>query len=319
MKYFISWVAFFFAVTICFPLCWHLTSRLFEKGNQPDDSHKIGVYFVDEDTVKNIDAETYILGVLMAEMPAEFEIEALKAQSVAARTYLYEKIYSGSFQKEHKGADVCTNPGHCQAYISEKAAKEKWGKNASYYFKKCKNAVESTKGVVAYYNNKPIKAVFHAYASGKTEDAQDVWGGEVAYLKSVESPGDLSAPEFASVKTISKEEFCNTMSGDFGCKFNGKIIGEVSYTQGGSVYRIEVGDKVIKGTELRSALGLKSSCVKIKTEDNNLIFEVKGYGHGVGMSQYGANFCAKEGMSYDEILKKYYSGIELKNIHKTIE
>ena len=106
------------------------------------------------------------------------------------------------------------------------------------------------------------------------------------------------------------------MTEKFGCNFNEGIIGEITHTQGGSVHRIKVGDKTLKGTELRSALGLKSACFKISTENENIVFRVSGYGHGVGMSQYGANYCAKEGMSYDEILKKYYSGIELKNIHE---
>ena len=315
LKYFISWVAFMLIITICFPLCFFFINRILTGDIVKNDSTGLNVYFVNEDKVKPMNTESYILGVVMAEMPASFELEALKAQSVAARTYLYEKLFSKVTNPEHKGGDICTDPSHCQAYISVEEAKEKWGKNASFYFRKCKKAVEATRGIVAQYENKPIKAVFHAYASGKTENAKDVWGSDVAYLKSVDSPGDKSAPEFLGTCTIEISEFKRIATEKFGCDFKNGLIGEVKYTPGGSVDVIQIGDKLVKGTKIREAFSLKSACFKINTDGDSLIFEVKGYGHGVGMSQYGANHCAKAGMTYDEILKKYYTGIELKKMN----
>ncbi len=310
MKYIFSWIAFLLSITILFPLCLNVS---FLSGLKDDDEFgggHIDVYFADADKVENMDIEEYILGVLMAEMPAEFELEALKAQAVAARTYLAEKMNTDSLRDEHKGGDICTDSSHCQAYICEKDAREKWGKNASLYFEKCKNAVESTDGVIAVYNGEPIKAVFHAYASGRTENAGDVWGSDVAYLKSVASPGDEAAPKFRTEAEFSIEDFKAKLSQAHDIDFSNKLIGEVSRSEAGTVLAIELGNKVLKGSEVRTVFGLRSSCFDIIPDEDSVVFKVTGYGHGVGMSQYGANYYAKNGDNYMEILKKYYSGID---------
>lgn len=309
------WVAIFAIFVVGIPLCININSSRNKEPSEPKENMEfIQVFFHESHRAVSMDAEEYILGVLMAEMPAEFEFEALKAQCVAARTYLYSKTNSTSNNDAHMGCVICTDSAHCQAYISAEDAKTKWGKNASLYFEKCKKAVEETKGVIAVYKNEPINAVFHSFSNGKTENASDVWGNNVDYLKSVDSPGDLSAPKYESTVKLSIDKFKKIMKEKFECNFDNNFIGTVYNTVGGSVQKVIIGDKEIKGTEIRRVLNLRSSSFAINYTDDEIIFNVKGYGHGVGMSQYGANYCAKKGMNYEEILKKYYTGIELKQL-----
>ncbi len=311
MKYIFFWIAILTVLIILLPLC---LNAAFVDGDKQNIQAKTGaetdVYLASADKVVTMDREEYILGVLMAEMPAEFELEALKAQAVAARTYMAQKMNSEGDKDKHKGASVCTDSSHCQAYVSEEEAKAKWGKNASLYFEKCKKAVSETRDIIAVYKGEPIKAVFHAIAGGRTENAGDVWGTDVAYLKSVESKGDDLAPKYETSVEIPMDKFKQTLSKECGVSFDGGIIGEVTRSEGGAVATVCIGDKVIKGTQLRTLFSLRSAYFDIIPCENSIVFNVRGYGHGVGMSQYGANYCAKEGMTYDKILTKYYSGIE---------
>lgn len=308
MKYFLVWLAFFIFAIILVPLLLNMNFSE-NKADKPFyyDSD-IQVYFTSEDRIKTMKTEDYIRGVLMAEMPAEFELEALKAQAVAARSYMAEKRKNDSKDEVHPDADVCTDSSHCQAYVSDKDAKTKWGKNASLYFKKCKNAIESTAGEIALFNNEPIKAVFHSVSGGRTENASDVWSGSVSYLKSVDSPGEEVAPKYESTAEFTMEEFKRILKAELGIEYTGNI-GAVTRSEGGAVKTMEISGKSVKGTDIRKAFGLNSANFEIKFTDNAVEFSVLGYGHGVGMSQYGANHCAKQGMNYREILSKYYSGI----------
>ena len=281
-----------------------------DEENDDDIQNKISVYMHTQDRIQTMDREEYILGVLMAEMPAEFELEALKAQAVAARTYMAEKSNNEADIPEHNGADVCTDFAHCQAYISTKDAKKKWGKNASLYFEKCKNAVESTRDIIAVYDGEPIKAVFHAFASGKTENASDVWGSDVIYLKSVESPGDMTAPGFESSVEIPLDKFREVLSTEFGNYPQDITISNIIRNESGYVSTVQIGDRIISGKKLRALFELRSACFDIIPTEKSIVFNVRGYGHGVGMSQYGANYFAKKGMTYDEILTTYYSNIQ---------
>ena len=310
MKYFIKWIAFFTVITIVIPLVLHhFAAKERSNDNVSSEARFIKLYKAKEDKVITIDSEEYVLGALMAEMPAEFEVEALKAQSVAIRTYLYDKLDSPNKIQDHKGAVICDDSTHCQAYSSYDDMKKKWDKNASLYYKKCKKAVLDTQGEIAFYKGEPINAVFHAYSHGKTENAEDVWGTKVDYLISVDSPGDLELPKLKSELEISVVDFKDIMQREYGCVFEEKVIGDISLTQGGAVDKIFIGNKHIKGTDIRKTFGLKSASFSTQVIDNIVKFDVKGYGHGVGMSQYGANYYAKQGMKYDEILKKYYTGI----------
>lgn len=317
LKYIVIWVTFLALIVIAFPLWLNLNYS-----DRPDvysSQTSIDVYFASEDKTETMNFEDYITGVVMAEMPASFEIEALKAQAVAARTYTIEKIKSAKKNAFHKGADICTDFSHCQAFVSNNDAKTKWGKDYNKYLKKCQDAVNETIGMVAMYENKPIKAVFHAFAGGKTENASDVWGTDVSYLKSVESPGDKSAPKFKTEKELSLEEFKNILKSETDVDFSENIVGKITYTEGGAVANAELGNKTFKGTKIRQLFSLRSACFEIENRGDSILFRVKGYGHGVGMSQYGANYYAKKGLKYDEILKKYYSGIDVVRIDKPLE
>lgn len=315
MKYIISWVAFLCAALIILPVSMNLFSS--KKNIKPEQSvsvKNISVYFTDTGKVKTMDINEYIVGVVSAEMPASFESEALKAQAVAARTYTLSKLKQGSSSAEHKGADVCTDFAHCQAYIPQEKAVENWGKNASEYLKKCKNAVCDTANIIMVYDNEPVRAVFHSSSSGKTENAKDVWGGNVPYLVSVESPGEEKCPSHESVVTVTADEFKKTVMAKYNVDFSGAFIGKAEKTSAGMVKYLEVGNTKIKGTEIRTMFKLRSACFDVTVKDENVIFNVTGNGHGVGMSQYGANYLASVGYDYRQILKKYYTGIEFDSI-----
>ena len=263
--------------------------------------------------IESVDLEEYLSGVLAGEMPASFHIEALKAQAVAARTYILDK--KETHDPSHPNADICTDSTHCKAWLSEEETRQKFGEEwGQQYAPKIKEAVFATAGQVMLYDEKPITAVFHSTGSGRTENSEDIWGGEVPYLKSVESPGDTLSPKFNSEKIISKEEFSKLLS-DYRETDVDAEIGQVEYTQGGSVKTINIGGADFRGTEIRSIFSLSSSNFTIEDSGDNLVFHVKGSGHGVGLSQYGAEFFAQNGKMYDEILKIYYQGVEIVNYY----
>lgn len=285
-----------------------------EENNITVNSKKVNVYFKSEDKVREVLLEEYIIGVLCAEMPASFDAEALKAQAVAARTYTINKIKNNINAPEHIGGDICTDFAHCQAYISEKDARKNWGKNADEYYKKCKDAVFKTSGEVMIYDDEPVKAVFHSSSSGMTENAKDVWGGDVPYLVSVESPGEELCPSHKSEVVKSIKEFKTILSKEQKLDYKKKIFGNIERSNAGAVKSIEIFGEKFKGTKIRSLFGLRSACFNVIQSGDNVIFKVTGNGHGVGMSQYGANYMASEGSKYEEILKTYYKGVEIVKI-----
>lgn len=274
----------------------------------------VQVYVADKQKVEEMDINEYLKCVVAAEMPADFEEEALKAQAVAARTYLYahiEEAEKGNVTESHNGAPICTDSKHCQAYISEGKRRESWD-DADNKWNKISKAVEDTTGQIMTYNGEIISAVFHSTSSGTTEAAVDVWGSEVPYLQSVPSAGDEQSPKYKSELTVSEEEFKNTVSEKIeGTDWTKGLIGNISRSSAGGIVSIDVGGVNIKGTELRNLFSLRSTNVDIVQKDGNVVMSVKGYGHGVGMSQYGANYMASQGKKYDEILKTYYSGIKI--------
>ena len=263
------------------------------------------------DEVTTLTLENYLYGVVAAEMPATFETEALKAQAVAARTYTKKKKQENN--DVHLEADVCDDINHCKAYISEKELREKYGENwISEYYPKIKNAVRETDGIIATYEGKPITAVFHSTSSGMTENSGDVWSKELPYLVSVVSEGEKESPRYTDKIILTLDDFKNKLykSGK-NLKFSenkDEWIGEITKNKSGSINKITVGGIEFKGTEIRSLLGLRSTNFTIKLSDKAEI-ETTGNGHGVGMSQYGANYMAKQGYNYEQILKKYYTGI----------
>lgn len=253
--------------------------------------------------------EEYIKGVVAAEMPASFELEALKAQAVAARTYTANHMGEGAHEG-HPNADACTDFTHCKAYKSEADAKADWGTDGDKNWAKISSAVDETAGEIVVYEEKPIDAVFHAAAAGKTADAADVWGAEIPYLQSVQSGGEEEMNDYETSVNVSFAEFCRILKEahpDIGISEPSQI-GEPSVGSGGYVKSVEIGGVNVKGTELRSLFSLRSTAFRISTTDDAVTFSVTGYGHGVGMSQYGANAMAKRGATYKEILTAYYTG-----------
>lgn len=287
--------------------------------------HTIKVYIQQEDNVVEMNFNEYLKGVVAAEMPASFHIEALKAQAIAARTYVYHRMSirqkTNAEIPGHKGADICTDSSHCKAWISKKNAMEKWGiLSAKEYWNKISQAVDDTANIIITYENEPIDAVFHSTSSGKTENSEDVWANNVPYLRSTWSEGEQYSPKYETKVEISKEEFINKIQNAGSGISTGadleKAIGEVKRTEGGSVDTIVIGNKSFEGTEVRKIFGLNSANFTIELKEDSVIFKVTGNGHGVGMSQYGANYLAQQGKTYEAILKKYYRGVRLVRVEK---
>ena len=249
--------------------------------------------------------EDYLVGVVAAEMPASFETEALKAQAVAARTYTFYKAGSSTHEE-----DVCTDSSHCQAYYTTDDMTAAWGNDFAFYSDRIKNAVYSTEGEYLTYNDEPAMAVFHSMGGGKTENSSDVWGAEIPYLVSVDSPGEEAATNYTTETTIPLTTFLTTITQKYpSARVSSFLdVSEPVLTEGGHVKSIIIGGVSIPGTEIRNLFNLRSTKFDINFSHNDVIFSVTGYGHGVGMSQYGANAMAKSGKTYKEILSHYYQG-----------
>ncbi len=281
-------------------------------------SDKVSVYIKNEDRVSEMDMNQYLKEVVAAEMPVDFYEEALKAQAVAARTYLVNRIntYKENGTPDiHKGASVCTDPTHCKAWISEEARKASWEGDVSEKWAKIANAVDSTDGIIITYEDKPISAVFHSTSSGQTENAIDVWGGDVPYLVSVKSEGDKISPKYNSENSYTVDEFKKICEKNIsGTDWSKGIVTDISRSAAGGIITLNIGGVKVKGTDFRSFFNLRSTNAEIEVTSENVNIHVKGYGHGVGMSQYGANFLASEGKNYVEILKTYYTGVDIKKM-----
>lgn len=269
----------------------------------------IQVFRSQNDTTVDVTMFEYICGSVAAEMPLSYSEEAIKAQAVACYTNalrLKEK------NTETKG-DISDNTAVHQGYIDKKQRKEKWGESYEKYEKKLENAIKEIYGKAIYYNNKPCVAAFFAISNGKTEDAKNIWNTSVPYLKSVDSSWDKESPKYPSTVTYSKEEFIKKAKElKLSIKDTKSSIKITKRTDSGTVKSVKFGDKTFTGEEIRKIFGLRSPTFKIEATENSVTFNVSGYGHGVGMSQNGANELAKKGYTYDEILTHYYTGITIK-------
>ena len=264
---------------------------------------------------ETVDFEEYVKGVVSGEVPHTFKKEAMKAQAVAARTYSVAKILSGN-SSDHPSAPVCDTT-HCQVYRDKAELAQLKGNdwiNKSY--KKICSAVDATEGEIMYYNEKPVQhALFHSSSGGRTENCEDVFVSAVPYLVSVKSPYENDATHkketavfsYSKLKSLIAASYPNVSVGNVS-RNNVKII---SNNEGGSVAKMQIGDAVLSGVEVRTALGLFSATFTVSAGDKNVTFTSTGSGHGVGLSQYGANGMAKEGYTYRQILKHYYTGVEI--------
>lgn len=250
--------------------------------------------------------EDYIIGVVAAEMPANFEIEALKAQAVAARSYVLKKIE----QNKNNEYDILSSTMN-QVYIDNNQMKAKWSNNYDEYLNKIKKAVIETKGQYLTYNGNVIEAFFFSTSSGKTENSEEVFSKALPYLRSVDSNWDNISPAFNSTNIFTLKEFYFDLNIPYNDKLNINII---ETTSTGRIKKIKINNKEFSGNEIRNALKLKSTFFKIKLDKDKVIIETKGYGHGVGMSQYGAQAMAKNNYTYDQILKYYYQGVDISKI-----
>jgi len=266
---------------------------------------------------QDIDIEEYLYGVLAGEMPSDFDIEALKAQAVAARTFVMYKKNQGT-SKKHPDAVVCTDYSDCQEYKSYEELKsikgEEWMKES---YPKIQQAVNETKGQIVTYEDEPILTLYFSTSGGKTENSEEVFSTQYPYLQSVDSPYDkLYSPKYTSTLTISNKDFINSIRKSYSnIKIDeSKLSSQVKIlkrSEGESVETIKIGNKEVSGRDIRNIFGLNSSNFDIKFDKENLTFEVKGYGHGVGMSQWGAQGMAKEDYKYYEILQHYYTGADI--------
>jgi len=277
---------------------------------EPQSQLKIKVYMMDIGKIVDMDLEEYILGVVAGEMPAGFHVEALKAQALAARTYtlLRMKAFGGNGCTMHPGADICTDSTNCQAYRNPKTVKKD--------LNKLKKAVSDTAGEVIVFQGHLIDAVFFSTSGGKTENSEDIWSSKVPYLRSVMSQYEEQSPKLMTQKEIDINTFISYMkeiepSIKLSKKNMKKQIAIMERSDGGSVMQIKVGNKVMKGTAIRQKLGLNSANFKIEYSLNKMIFTVLGYGHGIGMSQYGADGMARNGSDYKEIINHYYQGVDI--------
>ena len=267
--------------------------------------------------VEEVAIDTYLVNVVSAEMPADFEIEALKAQAVVARTYTIYKIQN----KKHDNADICDDSACCQAWVSKEERFARWEESVrESNWQKIEQAVNETKGKIITYEGKPINAFFHSNSGGKTEIPVNVWGGTgYPYLQVVETSGEDNYTQYNSEVVLSNEELLEKLKvnySDISIDFNNnddlKIL---EYTDSGRVKTVKFGNHNLSGTETRSLLGLRSTNFEIIKENGNIKFSVKGYGHGVGMSQTGANTLAKEGKSYEDIINHFYIGVVIQDVN----
>lgn len=272
---------------------------LFEKNT------KVRVKRVEKDVIETIPLEQYLIGVLSGEMPVSYELEALKAQAVAARTYTLKKMETN----KNNQFDIVDNTND-QMYLDNNYLKSVWKENYDSYINKIKQAINETSGEYLTYDGKIIKAFFFSTSSGKTENCKDVFGENLPYLVSVSSTWDENSPSYLDKKTFSKKDFYEKLN----LPYEDELDIEITRNDTNSINTITINDNEMKGTDFRYELDLKSTNIDINETDNQIEITSKGFGHGVGLSQFGAQQLALKGYKYDEILKYYYQGTEFKKI-----
>lgn len=291
-----------------------------KSGELAADGPEIRVYLHERDKVVPMRLESYLEGVLSAEMPAAFEMEALKAQAVAARTYAVRRMraYGGAGAEGQPEADVSTNPAADQAWLDDETRKERWGKSFEMYRKKIAEAVRATRGQIATYEGKPISAVFHSTSGGATASAEEVWGYDFPYLRSVPCDWDQASPRYSETKRIPLAALSAALGEEADAmtamQSGASPVQIVALSDSGRVKEARVGSKAFSGAELRRLLNLRSEKFTLQVEDGALAVHTLGYGHGVGLCQYGANGMAKAGKTYQEILRHYYTGIAVEKM-----
>lgn len=276
---------------------------------------KFRIYNTETKETEEISTKDYLFGVVAAEMPVLYNEEALKAQAVAAYTFaLFRKS-----QNTEKTYDLTDNHQTDQSYVTKQEAEARWGDNAAEYTEKINKILSEVENYAITYNSAPILAVYHAISYGKTEDAENIWGKSYPYLKSVESYGDKLCDGYVSTLTVSENEFKEALESyiDFSNKEN-ITASEPECTDAGTVKTIKICDTDFTGSKIRELFSLRSSNFKLEQKDGSYNFTVYGYGHAVGLSQNGADFMAKQGSNFKEILTHYYPGCKIEKIKNPV-
>jgi len=279
--------------------------QLVEESVSPtDDSLEVMVERTDSKDVEKVPLEQYVISVVASEMPAEFADEALKAQAVAARTYIVRHLE----QQEDEESMITDSTEH-QVYKNETELQEQWGKDFQWKMEKVTAAVVATEGEVITYENDLITPTFFSMSNGYTEDAENYWGNELPYLKSVESKWDEAHPDFMEQTIFTFPELSEKLG--IPLEVGEEVAVAMSRTNSERVAELRINETTFSGRDVRDKLALRSNDFSIKQQNDHFIFTTKGYGHGVGMSQHGANGMAKEGNSYEDILYYYYQDVEI--------
>lgn len=288
--------------------------------NTADEPEKDNIFLVldiSSGEVIQVSDRDYIIGAVCAEMPASFETEALKAQAVAAHTYAVRQRENEikNPSPELNGAYISNDSSKYQAFFTQEQAKEYFGDNFDEYYSKISECVDSVENQILLYNDEPIVAAFHSMSTGKTESAENIFGNAVDYLVPVESPDDTSAPKYLTEYQFTSDEISARLKEAYPDIVlpddKSQWISVKQRTASDTVTSVQAGDVNISGWDFRNLLSLRSASFTIDYENGIFSVETHGYGHGVGMSQYGANAMAQKGCTYDEILKHYYQGAEL--------
>ncbi|MGP4079334.1 stage II sporulation protein D [Pseudalkalibacillus sp. R45] len=269
----------------------------------------VSVYKTSAKKIETLPLEDYVKGVVAAEMPADFEIEALKAQALTARTYIIKMLLNPADMNLPEGADVTDAVIH-QVFKNDQELQKAWGKDYEWKIKKITQAVKETEGKIITYDGKPIDALFFSTSNGFTQNSEDYWSSSFPYLRSVESPWDKDSPKYFHQQAFPVdvvESKLNVKLADG----EGEVGKVLSRTKGNYIDTIEINGKKMSGKDIRVGLNLKSSDFSILRKGDEVIFQTRGYGHGVGMSQYGANGMAQDGNNYNQIVKHYYNGVEI--------
>lgn len=291
-------------------------SDLSETGEYPRSTSQIKVLLTEENKTVTVSMTEYLIGALASEMTPLYHAEALKAQAAVCRTYAEKMIAQ---QKENpsselQGADISDDSSKHQGYMTKEERKEKFGDQFETYEAKLSDAVKEGGSYIITYDGELITAAFHAISSGQTESSKNLWGSDLPYLQPVQSAGDKLSPDYASTVSLTDAQFkekAAALKGAVLSDNSDEWLGKASVSDSGTVISITIGGEEFTGLEVREAMGLRSPCFTVKHENGTFIFSVSGYGHGAGMSQYGADYMARQGSSWQEIIKHYYTGVEI--------
>ena len=294
------------------------TTEKTQTENAPDISineNYISVMSSSTGKIEKVGMREYIIGCVAAEMSAQYHTEALKAQAVACYTYAKKTCEQNEKHKDSAlgTADITDSPDSHQGYLNGKQRKEKWGEKYEEYEEKIAAAVDEVSGYYLSYNGETALAVYHAISGGSTQSAESMWGSKIPYLISVESPGDRLSPDYTSKTVLTEDEFRKAAKA-CGVKLTGDTdgwLGKNDKDDYGYTKSLTVSEQKISASKIREEFGLRSLCFDAEYSGGKFVFTCYGYGHGVGMSQYGADYMARQGFAWREILLHYYPGTEI--------